>query len=64
MHLSMCCPTTPAPLRLKWGFGREFDTKFLPHYGAFDILVSQIPTVAPYKPDRKGWGYKLIGALA
>ena len=26
----------------------------LPHYGAFDILVCQIPTIAPYKPEGGG----------
>jgi len=41
------------------------DTLDLPHYGAFDILVCQIPTKAPYKPEEgEGWwGYTLIGAL-
>ena len=26
----------------------------LPHYGSFDILVCQIPTIAPYKPEGGG----------
>jgi len=33
------------------GFSRGFDMLNLPHYGAFDILVSQIPAIAPYKPE-------------
>jgi len=24
------------PLRLQWGYSRGFDTKILPHHGAFD----------------------------
>jgi len=27
---------------------------YLPHYGAFDILVCQIHTIAPYKPKGVG----------
>ena len=36
MHLSIYCPTTPPPLRPKWGFTGGIDTKLLPHCGAFD----------------------------
>jgi len=36
---------------------------YLPHYGAFDILVCQITTIAPYKPKGGWWGCTLIGAL-
>ena len=32
-------PHYPHPARLKWGFGRGFNTKILPHNGAFDISV-------------------------
>jgi len=43
-----------------WGF----DTLGLPHYGAFDILVCQIPPLLPHISPRGGWwGYTLIGAL-
>ena len=36
------------------GFTWGFDSLGQPHYGAFDILVCQIPTNAPYKPEEGG----------
>ena len=61
----------PPPLGLKWGFGRGFDTKILPHHGAFDISgasphymghlktckKSQVPRVkSPPKSPHRTWG--------
>ena len=42
----------------RWGF----DLIGFPYYGAFDIQLCQIPTIAPYMPEG-GWGNTLIGAL-
>jgi len=39
-----------ANVGLTWGF----DTLGLPHHGAFDIQLCQIPTIAPYKPEGGG----------
>ena len=51
----------PKSLHRTWALiAWRFDMLDLPHYGKFDILVCQIPTIAPYKP--KG-SYTLIGAL-
>ena len=37
-----------------WGSYGGFDTLSLPHYGAFEIRLCQIHTIAPLSPE--GWG--------
>ena len=40
--------------RCNWGQRWGFDTIGLPYYGAFDIRLCQIPTIAPYMPKGRG----------
>ena len=42
--------------RCNWGQRWGFDTIGLPYYGAFDIRLCQIPTIAPYMPEGGGGG--------
>ena len=42
--------------RCNWGQRWGFYMIGLPYYGAFDIRLCQIPTIAPYMPERGGGG--------